>query len=250
MTPEYEQLLAYVDGELDAAGRAQFERAIAADPVLAHSVAAQRALRARLVASYDPQLAEPVPERLLQTARMAPAGAAPVAAISAWRHRGRSPLRAPRLWAPPAALAASLVLAGVLAVDLWRAPGTGGFALQNGQLVARGIVAHTLSTALVNAQPTDAAVRIGLSFRDHAGRICRTFWVHAQGSAGVACRAGADWLVETVAAAPAAPGVEGNLRVAGSDWPASILSEVEQRIDGEAFDALGEERARARDWVP
>jgi anti-sigma factor ChrR (cupin superfamily) len=250
MTPDNEQLMAYVDGELDAEARARFERALAADPALARRVAAQRALRARLVAGLNPQLTEPVPERLLQTARTAPAGEAPVATLSSWRERGRSAPRTVRVWALPVALAASLLLAGVLAVALWRAPGAAGVALQDGQLVARGPVAGALSTALVNSQAADATVQIGLSFRDHTGRLCRTFMVHAQGSAGIACRAGADWLIERVAVAPAEPGVGDGLRMAASGWPASIMSEVEQRIDGEALDAAGEERARARGWVP
>ena len=248
MTPEYEQLMAYVDGELDAEAGARFERAMAADPALARDVAAQRALRARLVASFSQQLAEPVPERLVQTARAAPAGKAPVATLSPWRERSRSQPPAVRVWALPTALAASVLLAGVLAVALWRAPGAGGVTLQNGQLVARGAVAEALSTALVNSQPADAAVRIGLSFRDHAGRLCRTFMVHAQGSAGLACRAGADWLIERVALAPAQAGAGNGLRMAGSAWPASIMGEVEQRMDGEALDAPGEQRARARGW--
>jgi len=249
MTPEYEQLMAYVDGELDAGARAQFERAMAADPVLARSVAAQRSLRARLLASLDRQLAEPVPERLLHTARTASAGAAPVARLSVWRERGQSRPPSPRVWALPAALAASLLMTGVLAVALWRSPGGGGLALQNGQLLARGGVAHALSTALVNSQPADAAVRIGLSFRDRAGRMCRTFLVQAQGSAGLACHAGADWVIERVAAAQAEPGAAGKLRTAGSAWPAAILLEVAQRMDGEALDASGEERARAQGWA-
>jgi len=250
MTPEFEQLMAYVDGELDAGARAQFERAMAADPVLARSVAAQRALRARLLSSLDRQLSEPVPERLAHTARTAPAGAASVATLSAWRERARSRPQARRVWALPAALAASLLMTGVLAVAWWRTPGPDGLALQNGELLARGSVAQALSTALVNSQSADAAVRIGLSFRDHAGRMCRTFLVQAQGSAGLACHAGADWVIERVAAAQAQPGAEGTLRMAGSAWPTAILSEVGQRIEGEALDAPAEERARAQGWAP
>src|SRR5260221_6701878 len=133
MTPEYEQMMAYVDGELDAGARAQFERAMATDPVLARSVAAQRALRARLLVSLDRRLAEPVPERLLQTARTAPAGAAPVANLSPLRDRGRSQPQAPRFWALPAALAASLLLTRVPAVALLRTPRRGGLALPDRQ---------------------------------------------------------------------------------------------------------------------
>src|SRR5712671_6985630 len=133
MTPEDEQLMAYVDGELDPMARSQFERALAADPALVRRVAAQRELRARLASSLDPQLAEPVPERLLQVARTAPAGKAPVVALSAGRP-----------WGWPAALAASWLLAGVLGFALWRAPGAGGLSLRNGQLLVRGPIAAAL----------------------------------------------------------------------------------------------------------
>src|SRR5258708_4594010 len=250
MTPENEQLMAYVDGDLDAAAGAQFERAMAADPALARSVATQRALRARLAAGLSRQLAEPVPERLVHTARTAPAGPASVATLSARRPRAQSQPSRARVWALPATLAASLLLAALLGVALWREPGAGGLALQNGQLLARGPVSAALSGLLVSSQPADAAVRIGLSFRDHAGRLCRTFMVHAQASAGVACRTGADWVIESVAAAPAEPEAGSQLRMAGSGWPASLMHEVEQRIDGEALDAAGEQRARARHWQP
>lgn len=250
MTPENEQLMAYVDGELDAEAQKQFERAMAADPALARSVATQRALRTRLLASLNRQLAEPVPGRLVHTARAAPAGEAPVAMLSAWRARRRPQPSNARLWALPATLAASLLVATVLGVALWREPGAGGLALQNGRLLARGTVAETLSSRLVSVQPADAAVRIGLSFRDHAGRLCRTFMVHAQASAGIACHSGADWVIESVAAAPWEPDAGSKLRMAGSGWPASIMREVEQRIEGEALDAADEQRARARHWEP
>ncbi len=170
--------------------------------------------------------------------------------LSAWRARAKSQPPRARVWALPATLAASLLLTAVLGVALWREPGAGGLALQNGQLQARGPVAAALSGLLVSSQSADAAVRIGLSFRDHAGRLCRTFMVHAQASAGIACRAGPDWVIESVAAAPAEAEAGSRLRMAGSDWPASLMREVEQRMDGEALDAPGELRARARHWEP
>jgi hypothetical protein len=250
MTPEFEQLMAYVDGELDAPERARFEQAMATDPTLARSVAAQRALRARLLQSLDQQLSEPVPGQLLRAARSAPAASSPVVSLSAWRTRAEARPQAARLRALSVALAASVVLAGVLGVALWRSPGAGGLALQGGQLIASGTIARTLSTVLVRAQPANAAVSIGLSFRDHAGHWCRTFMVRAQQSAALACRAGADWVIESVAAAPAGPDAGSELRMAGSAWPAALMQQVGQRMEGEALDAAGEERARARDWRP
>lgn len=59
------QLMAYVDGELDAAGVAEMERAIAADPALERRVQLLRDTTAALHAAFNPTLNEPVPERLL-----------------------------------------------------------------------------------------------------------------------------------------------------------------------------------------
>src|SRR5579862_1257434 len=69
MTFNEETLIAYADGELDAATRAALEAAAASDPQLAARIARHRALRARLQEAFAPVLAEPVPERLLASTR-------------------------------------------------------------------------------------------------------------------------------------------------------------------------------------
>src|SRR5205823_341693 len=68
-----ETVMAYADGELDAASRAALEAAMATDPQLAQRVARHRALRERLRAALRPVLDEPLPERLLEGVRGAPA---------------------------------------------------------------------------------------------------------------------------------------------------------------------------------
>ncbi|MDE2221014.1 MAG: hypothetical protein KGJ52_11630 [Gammaproteobacteria bacterium] len=241
--------MAYVDGELDGGERAEFERQLAADPDLRALLAAEQTLRARLQTSFARQLSEPAPERLVQTARTARAGSAGLAILERWRGRSRSRVTGRRYWPLSVALAASLMLAAVFGLQLWRSPGAS-VALVSGQVVARGPVAQALSTALARTQPADAAVRIGLSFRDRQGRMCRTFMARAALSAGVACRAGQDWLVEAVASAPAAAGAVGAVRTAGSEWPAAIMREVDQRIAGNALDDQAERRARAHHWQP
>ena len=59
-----EILMAYADGELDPARRAEIDAAIAKDPALARRVEQQRALRARLAGAFAKVLDQPVPERL------------------------------------------------------------------------------------------------------------------------------------------------------------------------------------------
>jgi anti-sigma factor RsiW len=116
-------LLAYVDGELDAAARADVDAAIAADPQLAQRVQQQQALRQMLSATYDPVLDEPMPARLLAAAQ-APLPSRKVVDLGAER-ANRQSRRALRDWSWPqwAAMAASWSACSPVAVRCsWRLP--------------------------------------------------------------------------------------------------------------------------------
>ena len=60
-----DRLMAYADGELDAAEREAVERALAEDAGLREKLAQQQRLRATLSGHYGPVAAEEVPDRLL-----------------------------------------------------------------------------------------------------------------------------------------------------------------------------------------
>jgi anti-sigma factor RsiW len=75
--------MAFVDGRLDAAARADVERRLAEDPALAAEVRAYAAQRAALHARFDPVLDEPVPQRLLPGAGGARAPLARLAVAAA-----------------------------------------------------------------------------------------------------------------------------------------------------------------------
>src|SRR5512135_2932910 len=121
-----ETLMAYADGELDAAAAAQVEAAIRGDPELAARLARQRTLRARLRDAFDAELAEPVPQRLVDAAMRPAPAASKVVPLDAAR-QGRAG-RAGHAFAwrrasLPLAAAASLLLgigAGFLA---WHSSG-------------------------------------------------------------------------------------------------------------------------------
>ena len=70
-----QKLMAYADGELDPVERAQVEAAIGGDPSLARRVEKHRALRSKVSSAFNSVLDEPVPERLLNAVRGAPAAA-------------------------------------------------------------------------------------------------------------------------------------------------------------------------------
>src|SRR5512141_409211 len=59
-----ETLMAYADGELDAATRAAIEQEIAADPDIARRVAQHQLLAKKIGAAFEPVLREAVPDRL------------------------------------------------------------------------------------------------------------------------------------------------------------------------------------------
>lgn len=159
------------------------------------------------------------------------------------RARGERPPRA-RWHAPVYALAASLA---VLAISLWLRPSGGPVQMQDGELVARGELARGLDTALASEPTADAALAIGLSFRDDDGRICRSFVQRAEPAlAGLACREGDRWTLPVLGRAGS--GEEGELRQAASGIPPEVQAAVDARLQDDAFDAEAERAARDAGW--
>jgi hypothetical protein len=218
-----ETLMAYADGELDAASRAALEAAMAADPQLAQRVARHRALRARLRAALDPVLDEPLPERLLASVRGTPE---PRRAANVVPLKRKAMPRWP--WPQWGAIAASLI---------------------DGQVLASGALARALSEQLASDQPPGAAVQIGVSFRARNGDYCRTFVLRQKSAlAGLACRGHEVWRLEVLAQNPLQPAAAAAYRPAGSALPASVARTLDELIAGEPLDAGAEAAARAGGW--
>ena len=240
-----EMLMAYADGELDLVASAEIEAAMAADPAIARLVEQHRAMRSRVQSAYSGVLDEPVPVQL--SALIAPPVAAPVVDLAARRAARpavqpaemakRSPL--PQ-WS---AIAAAVTLGLFVGVFALRGPESP-YAESEAGLVARGELAWALTGQLAGSVGT-GTVRVGISFRDRSGTLCRTFRMqHEAPVAGLACRAGEDWQLQVLAAA--AP-EEGELRGAAA-MPMAVLQAVDAAIDGEPLDAEAEAAARDADW--
>ena len=107
MTISEEILMAYADGELDAATRASVEAAMQEDPEIRKRVAGHRALRETMRGAFSAVLDEPVPDRLIQAARgQSTEPKSAVVDLSLAREaRDQKNLTAPRRW-QPAAMAA------------------------------------------------------------------------------------------------------------------------------------------------
>lgn len=265
-----ETLMAYADGELEPARRAEVEAAMAADPKLSERVEQHRALRRKLNAALDPVLLETVPNTLVAAVRASPA-ARPDAAIeraatvtdlrrvraaraaeakeaAAFARRAEMPRR-PWTWFEWAAVAASIAIGAVIAHLAMKSPEASRIGTDRGWLVAKADLAQALSTQLAIDQPVDAPVQIGVSFKSKAGDTCRTFTLKEQNVlGGLACRRGSEWRVQLLADAPPGSNSPDGYKPAGGSMPAAIVAAVEKQIEGEPLDAAGEAAARARGW--
>jgi hypothetical protein len=253
MTISDETLMAYADGELDAATRASVEAAMQEDPEIRKRVADHRALRETLRGAFSAVLDEPVPQRLIEAAR-GPSAARKTGVADLSRAREAARQRIPassRRW-QPAAMAASLLLGVGLGFLTWHGsrsaliqPGVGG------ELIAGAALAEALSTQLSGDRLAERNAVAGLSFRNKSGAYCRTFSLPGTDpSSGLACREGTDWRIKALAQSPRAAADSGNYRTAASDESPAIRAAVESSIEGEPLDHAGEIAARQAGWTP
>ena len=246
-TLDMELLLAYADGELDAETAARVRASIEADPLLVARLSQQLQLRNRVGSAYRDIIDEAVPDRLLQALQPSVATAATELSAAREARSQRAPpgvQRPASSWARWGGMAASLVLGLSIGLMLQIGKSTAPFESTAPGLLATGAIAEALSSQLASEPATGSSIRLQVSFLDHAGRYCRTFTTAAL--AGLACRDGAAWTLQTLLAVEAGAGSE--MRQAGTPLPAALLKLVDARMRGHALDATSERAARQRNW--
>ena len=230
-----EMLMAYVDGELGPEERGMVERALAGSPTLREEVERQRMLRSSLGAFYAPVVEEEVPERLRAMLAPEPKGAE-IVDFAAARERRRPVFALPHF----AAMAASLAV-GVIATQLALAP-AGPVGVEDGALLAQGALAEALETQLASAGAA-GDTRIGLTFANREGRICRTF--ESPAVSGIGCRGDAGWVLPMTAAGAGAAATE--YRQASSPL---VMEQAAAMMAGDPLDAAAEAAAKEKGWQP
>ncbi|WP_411339427.1 anti-sigma factor [Sphingopyxis sp. J-6] len=231
MSFDPETIAAFVDGELDDLTAHRIAREAAGDAALAAEIARYRALRSTLTAHYAPVVEEAVPDRL----RALLEGNAKVDTSLAERRENKRSRFAAIHWG---AVAAALVLGLTLGFKPWLPAGD--VTSINGTLVASGGLAEALDTQLASSQPDDAVTRIGLSFRDRTGRICRSF--EGADLAGIGCRDGGRWTLERTLAGQGSH----DYRQASSG---ALAADAAAMMAGDPFDAAAERAAQASGWA-
>lgn len=231
MTDE-ELFYAWLDGELRGEEAEQIAARVAADPALTAKADRHRALAANLRGAFDPILNDAAPAPRFGAAEVIDLGAK-----RAERDTRRASFGIPQ-WAAMAATLAIGIVAGQFVNNRSGAP----IESRDGRRVAAASLDRALDAQLASAEG-NGRVRVGLTFRDREGGICRSFT--DEGTSGLACREGGDWRVEGLFAAPS--GQQGDYRMAAGEDP-RLADLIDERIAGEPFDAAAEKAARDRGW--
>ena len=245
MTITRADIMAYVDGETDAGQSRRIAAAALADPGLARTIAAERALRETLKAHFAPVTEEPVPAQWIEQIRAASSQGADVVDLASARERkarGAASQGAAPWWRNPwagVAIAASLVL-GLFAGTQWRASAP--IEAHGGALVASGDLARSLDSRLASAGDA-APFRMVGTFRGSGGKVCRAF--SGRDASGIACREGSGWQLRHVL--PGTTPSETEYRQAGSH-DAELIALAQGMATSEVFDARQERDAMAQGW--
>ncbi len=234
---EEETFFAWLDGELPPEEAARVEVAVGADPELLKQAAEYRAMAAGLRGAFDSIAEQPIPERLKR--RLNNDDTLVSLADARVKRATRS---AQPMWVQAAALAATLAIGIFTGAQFANGPSSP-IQSQAGRLVASADLDQALSKRLASA-PADSGPRIGLTYRDQSGAICRTF--EGQSASGLACREGSDWRIRSVFQSP--EGQSADYRMASGGDP-QLMEAVDASIAGEPFDAAQEKAAMERGWT-
>jgi hypothetical protein len=238
MTVSSEQIIAFVDGELDESEHARIAAAAQRDDALAARITAERALRDQLRAHFAPVEHEPLPEAWITMIgvatgeratgkRTTDGTSADVISLDAARaRRSRAPI--PRQAWIGAAIAAGLVIAL--------------FAGQPRRPAMPAQLAQALDTQLASAQD-GAPIRILGTFRRPDGNLCRVY--AGEAASGIACRDHGGWHIAQDR--PGAKPARGAYRQAASDQ-AALMEQAQAMMAGVPFDAAQERAARDHGW--
>jgi len=228
---EEEEFFAWLDGELAGEAAARVEARVAASPELSAKTAQHRALAVKLRDAFAP----------VEDAAVAPPrfGSAEVVDLGA-RRSEREARRTWFDWPQWAAMAATLVL-GLVVGQFVGNRSSAPIKARDGVLVAAASLDQALDRQLASAG-TSGPIRVGLTFRDRLGTICRSFTGEA--GQGLACRTNGDWRIEGLFASPAQGG---DYRMAAGEDPRPAEL-IDDRIAGEPFDAAAEKTALEKGW--
>lgn len=228
---EDEEYFAWLDGELEGEAADRVAARVAASPELTARAEQHRRLMAGLRGAFEPVVNAAGAAPSFQSAEVVDFGTKAAA-----REQRRRWFAAPQ-WA---AMAASLAL-GIVVGTQFNGSSDAPVAVDGARLVAAASLDEALDTRLASV-PDNDGVRMGLTFRDASGNICRSFRDAA--ASGLACRDGDQWQVRGLFQGSAQ---QTDYRMAAAEDP-RLAALIDETIAGEPFDAAQEKGAQAKGW--
>jgi anti-sigma factor RsiW len=260
-----ETLMAYADGQLDAAERARVQKLIAADSEANARLEVFQATGQDLASVFNEHMKSPLPEKLARLALYAQP--LPVetkrSSLGGFADALRNLVRPAHTFGLAAASAA-ILFAGIGVGWLLHGAGEGGSPMSelvqvesDGRTVARGplnVALNSLPSGRETLVPFAAGkvlrMAVKLSFRNHAQDYCRQYEAGLAGSenyGGIACHSNGQWDIKLQAQlAPAQPSAA-RTAPAGSKSPA-LEGAVISWIDGDALDRQDEDALILKGW--
>lgn len=230
---EEEKFFAWLDGELSDSDAAEMAARVKGDPELRELARRHRALNARLDSAFAPIAEAPVPADVAES-------------INSRSNANVVQLEPRSARALPSGLPQWALIAATLALGLFTGTmiprGNEPIELEGGGIYAAGELGDALDTQLASA-PAGGDVRIGVTFRNTEGAICRTFT--GQAATGLACHSGDKWKVRGLF--PASEGQQSEFRMASGMNP-QLAALLDSSMAGEPFDASQEAAAKQGGW--
>lgn len=226
-----EKFFAWLDGELGPQEAADMDAKVADDPALAKLAEQHRSLRRDLGRAFNPVSEAPVPP-----------------ALDALLHRQSNIVdfaavkrqRVIPSFTQWGAIAASLAV-GIYVGTMVPQQSQGPVEMNGGALYAAASLNRALDSKLASAPTND--IHIGITFRNQAGSICRSFT--GSGSSGLACRSGGHWQIKGLFGEP--EGQSSDYRMAGGMDP-NLAALVNSTMAGEPLDSAQERAAQKSGW--
>ena len=227
----YRTLTAFLDGELPPQEMERIAKILLERPKLDSWVRRQESLRTDLREAFSEVMTSRPPQNLRTVVRQAPVS-------KRWHMRRIWTSWKLQIWAT-----AGMALAAGLVVGILIQPSTI-MVKRDGDFLSRGSLAETLDHKLASTGYDGSGAHIGISFRGHDGRICRTFDLDEQ--AGLACHKANGWAIAILESHTR--NAAGTYQMAGSELPDAVRQAVMARIAGAPFDAVAEKAARDNGW--
>lgn len=224
-----QEVVAFVDRQMDDKARAAFEAQLRIDETLARRVAAHGWIARQIVMACGSPPEVAADSAQLEQLGLGPGNTGPIRPAVLSRQTGRA-----RWAAGITAIAASLAI-GFFGGLHTAQPGSQLLTQWDGKAIAADDLAWNLSHKLSGES---GQIQIGMTFRTAKG-LCRSF--KTSGLSGIGCLAGRQWTVPILVESKADQPTGVDYQVAGGSIAPAVMAEIDRSIEGEPL-TLTQER--------